>query len=91
MLTIAAVAAHKGIAPQRIDVEIHRRTVEERPWQSTFSAEIDLGPGLTHRERVLLFNSARHCEVHKLLKGDLAFDYQLASSSSEATVEGIEP
>ncbi|HUT20777.1 MAG TPA: hypothetical protein VM366_16595 [Anaerolineae bacterium] len=49
-------------------------------WQSTFSVEIDLGPGLTRRERALLFNSARRCEVHKLLEGSLAFDYQLAGS-----------
>lgn len=66
---------------------IHRRTVEEGAWQSTFSVEIDLGPGLTRRERVLLFNAARRCEVHKLLEGDLAFDYQLARSPGEAAAE----
>jgi hypothetical protein len=80
VLTIAAVAAHKGIAPQRIGVQIHRHTVEAVSWQSRFSIEIDLGPGLTRRERALLFNSARRCEVHKLLEGGLAFDYQLAAS-----------
>jgi hypothetical protein len=80
VLTIAAVAAHKGIAPQRMEVLVHRRTVEAAPWQTTFSVEIDLGPGLSQRERVLLFNCARRCEVHKLLEGDLAFDYQLVGS-----------
>jgi uncharacterized OsmC-like protein len=88
VLTIAAVAAHKGIAPQRIEVQIHRHTVEAASWQSTFSVEIDLGPGLTRRERVLLLNSARRCEVHKLLEGDLAFDYQLAGSPGGRTHEG---
>jgi len=90
VLTIAAVAAHKGITPQRIDVEIHRRTVEDGAWQSTFSVEIDLGPGLTRRERALLFNSARRCEVHKLLEGDLTFEYQLARSPSKATAAGTD-
>jgi uncharacterized OsmC-like protein len=85
VLTVAAVAAHKGIAPQRIDVEIHRRTIEQGAWQSTFAIEIDLGPGLTRRERVLLFNAARRCEVHKLLEGELAFTYQLVPSASEET------
>ncbi len=80
MLTIAAVAAHKAIAPQRIEVQVHRRTVEAAPWQTTFSVEIDLGSGLSRREQVLLYNSARRCEVHKLLEGDLSFDYQLAGS-----------
>jgi hypothetical protein len=80
VLTIAAVAAHKGIAPQRIEAQVHRRTAEVAPWQTRFSVEIDLGPGLTRRERVLLFNSARRCEVHKLLEGSLAFDYELADS-----------
>lgn len=87
MLTIAAVAAHKGITPQQIDVEIHRRTVEDGAWQSTFSVEIDLGPGLTRREQVLLFNAARRCEVHKLLEGELAFEYELARSPGKATEE----
>jgi hypothetical protein len=84
VLTIAAVAAHKGIAPQRIDAQVHRRTVEGRSWQSIFSVDIDLGPGLTRRERVLLFNAARRCEVHKLLEGELAFDYHLADAPAEA-------
>jgi uncharacterized OsmC-like protein len=80
VLTVAAVAAHKAITPQRIEVQVHRRTLEAAPWQTTFSVEIDLGPGLSRREQVLLYNSARRCEVHKLLEGDLAFDYQLAGS-----------
>ena len=88
VLTVAAVAANKGIAPQRIDVQIYRRTVEAASWQSTFAVEIDLGPGLSRRERVLLFNAARRCEVHKLLEGDLAFEYRLAGSHEGDTQEG---
>jgi len=30
------------------------------------------------RERVILFNSARRCEVYKLLTGELRFEYRLS-------------
>lgn len=40
--------------------------------------QLDLGTGLTKRERVLLFNSARRCEVYKLLTGELQFEYKLS-------------
>jgi hypothetical protein len=58
-------------------VQIRRETEEERPWQTRFDVQIDLGEGLTRRERIILYNSARQCEVHKLLTGQMAFDYQL--------------
>jgi hypothetical protein len=80
VLTIAAVAAHKGIEPQRIDVQIERQTIEDAPWQTAFAIDIDLGEGLSRRERVILFNSARHCEVHKLLDGEVGFDYRLVDT-----------
>ena len=38
---------------------------------------IDLGRGLTKRERTILFNSARLCEVTKLLGGEKKFEYEL--------------
>jgi hypothetical protein len=77
VLTLAAVAADKGIAPQRIGVQIERRTDEGRPWRTWFAVQIDLGGGLTRRERIILYNCARHCEVNKLLNGELAFEYTL--------------
>jgi hypothetical protein len=78
VLTIAAVAAHKGIEPARIDVDIHRDTVQGAAWETGFVVDIDLGPGLSRRDRIILFNAARHCEVHKLLAGEISFDYRLA-------------
>lgn len=54
-----------------------RETQEETCWQTRFQVEIDLGAGLSRREQIVLFNAARHCEVHKLLAGELAFDYSL--------------
>jgi uncharacterized OsmC-like protein len=82
-LTIAAVAEAKGIAPERIDVQIRRQTREDLSWQTLFVVQVDLGQGLTRRERVLLFNSARRCEVRKLLNGEMTFDYQLVGQSSD--------
>ena len=73
---MAAVAANKGIAPERIAVQIKRETVSQSRWQTSFAVEIDLGSGLTHREQVILFNSARFCDVWKLLSGHLSFDYR---------------
>jgi uncharacterized OsmC-like protein len=75
---MAAVAAHKGIEPKTLDVQILRQTVEETPWQTEFAIRLDLGEGLSHRERAILFNSARRCEVHKLLNGRMTFDYRLS-------------
>ena len=78
MLTLAAVAADKGISPQTIDVQIQRHTETGRSWSTQFDVQIDLGDGLTRREWIILYNSARHCEVNKLLTGDLSFQYTLA-------------
>ena len=77
MLTVAAVAEHKGITPERIDVEVRRCTEEGTQWRTRFAVQVDLGAGLSHREQALLFNSARRCEVHKLLEGETAFAYEL--------------
>jgi hypothetical protein len=46
-------------------------------WHTSFAVQLDLGRGLTRREKAILFNSARRCEVHKLLTGELRFDYGL--------------
>ena len=49
-------------------------------WRTSLSISIDLGGGLSHRERVLLFNAGRRCEVYKLLTGGIDFDYALAGA-----------
>jgi hypothetical protein len=63
-------------------VQIRRTTQEGRPWQTHFEVHLDLGKGLTRREQIILFNSARRCEVNKLLNGEMAFDYQLQGCST---------
>jgi hypothetical protein len=82
VLTIAAVAAHKGIDPVRINVDVHRETVQGAAWETGFVVDIDLGPGLSRRDQIILFNAARRCEVHKLLTGEISFDYRLGEGLS---------
>jgi uncharacterized OsmC-like protein len=77
-LTMAAVAAHKGFAPERLDVRVEWETREDgREWASEFRTTIDLGAGMDDRARKILFNAARNCEVHRLLRGRMAFEETL--------------
>jgi hypothetical protein len=84
---VAAVAAHKGIELDTLDVEIHRQTGEGAVWQTTFAIELDLGTQLNRREQAILYNSARRCEVHKLLAGSMGFEYRLAGQEPEKNAE----
>ena len=74
VLTMAAVAANKGMTLDKLEVQIETRVEEAgRQQKTTFVTAVDLGLGLTERERKILFNSARRCEVHKLLGGIIEF------------------
>jgi len=80
VLTMAAVAAHKGMSLDKLEVQVETYVIEEKieekaghQQRTTFVTAIDLGSGLTGRERRILFNSARRCEVHKLLRGAIEF------------------
>ena len=78
MLTISAVAENKGICVAKIEVEVAPEIQEERgAMHSRLTTRVDIGQGLTQRERIILFNSARRCEVHKLLSGSVEFDFEL--------------
>jgi hypothetical protein len=74
---MAAVADHKkiklGTADVRIDYQLH----PGKEWLTSFDVRIDLGNGLTSREKRILFNTARLCEVTKLLSGEKKFTYEL--------------
>lgn len=79
VLTMAAVAVHKGIVLDGLEVRVETRVGEAGHQQkTTFVTAIDLGADLTERERKILFNSARRCEVHKLLGGSIEFSDQLS-------------
>ena len=78
VLTISAVAENKGIQVTKIEVEVEPDIEEERGAMHTrLQSRIDIGQGLSRRERIILFNAARRCEVHKLLSGTLEFDFEL--------------
>lgn len=66
-------------------MQIERQTVEGLVWQTHLAVRVDLGAGLTRRERAILFNSARRCEVHKLLDGEIEMDYELEESKEQRT------
>lgn len=84
VLTMAAVAVHKGITLDKLEVQIETRVGEADGRQrTTFVAEVDLGSGLNERQRRILFNSARYCEVHKLLEGSIQFEETLASETAD--------
>jgi len=75
---MAAVAASKNILVEKLEAHV-TTTVDESQltWRSHFDVQVDLGSGLGKRERIILFNSARLCEVHKLLSGEIGFNYWL--------------
>jgi len=77
VLTLAAVADHKGIRFDRAAVHIERHISEGKSWSTDFRIGIELGDHLTPRERKILFNSARLCEVNKMLSGRFNFDYRI--------------
>lgn len=80
VLTMAAVAANKGMTLDKLEVQVETRIEEAGHQQrTTFVTAIDLGLGLTERERKLLSNSARRCEVHELLRGAIEFRENLVS------------
>ena len=86
---MAAVAENKGITPEKLEARIARQTPTGSTSRTHFLIHIDLGQGLTQRERVILYNSARRCEVYQLLTGEMTFEYELlevdgpAASSSK--------
>jgi uncharacterized OsmC-like protein len=78
VLTMAAVAANKGIRVEKLEAQVDAMTdVTEGGQRTQFTSTIDLGQGLTDREIKILFNSARRCEVHKLLGGQIEFEEKL--------------
>ena len=75
VLTMAAVAAHKGISLNRLSAAVEGRTeFAGLAAKSHFTSHLDLGDGLTPREQRILFNAARQCEVHKMLRGEVSFE-----------------
>jgi uncharacterized OsmC-like protein len=78
VLTMAAVAAHKGIACAHMAATVEGRTVlAGRETRTRFVSRLSLSEGLTGREVRILYNAARSCEVHKMLRGEIEFEEHL--------------
>jgi uncharacterized OsmC-like protein len=88
VLTMAAVAEHKGIVVTSLAASVEGVTeFVGRRASTRFRSEIDLGEGLTPREQRILYNSAKQCEVHKMLRGEMAFDECLVQSNAAGRSE----
>ena len=78
VLTMAAVADHKGIQVSGLEVQVLLRDPGEGSESGPcFESTVRLGPGLSPREQRLLFNAARTCEIHKLLRQPVRFQETL--------------
>ncbi|MCL7451925.1 MAG: OsmC family protein [Anaerolineae bacterium] len=78
VLTMAAVADYKGITYTRLAATVEGRTeFVGRETRTRFVSHLDIGEGLTAREQRILYNAARTCEVHKMLRGEIEFSEHL--------------
>ena len=78
VLTMAAVAENKGIHVEGLAASVEGRTeFVNRRTTTRFVSHLDLGEGLAPREQRILYNSARNCEVHKMLRGEITFEDHL--------------
>ena len=90
VLTMAAVADHKGIAITHLRAKVESHThISGREATSRFVTRLELDEGLTPREQRILYNSARNCEVHKMLRGEVVFEETLAIPGSATTMESL--
>ena len=84
VLTMAAVAEHKSISVTRLVATVEGSTAFiGRRTTTRFVSQLDLGEGLDSREQRILFNSARQCEVHKMLRGEVVFEEHLHGADRE--------
>ena len=90
VLTMAAVADNKGIALTQLVALVEGRTeFKGRQASTRFVSHLDLGEGLTKREERILYNSARNCEVHKMLRGEVAFEDRLLGHQQQNPNTGL--
>lgn len=73
--TIAAVADAKQIQVGSSMVHVRMELEEDNPWQVAFSLSFDMDKDLSRRECTILVNSAKSCEVSKILAGNTSFEF----------------
>jgi uncharacterized OsmC-like protein len=75
VLTLSAVADKKKIFLEKLEVRVGCLTGNGASPSTRFKVNINIGSGLTQRERAILFNSSRHCEVGKILTGPIDIEF----------------
>jgi uncharacterized OsmC-like protein len=78
-LTLDAVAKNKGIALADFEARLDYHT--DGNGQTEFEVILQLDAGLSERERKILYQSAKLCEVGKILKSDVSIDYRICDST----------
>jgi uncharacterized OsmC-like protein len=81
VLTLDAVAQNKGIALSKVKARLAYTTKDS---EICFYAELELEGALSDREKKILFQSARSCEVSKILTGNVQIRYSLQQSEAAA-------
>jgi uncharacterized OsmC-like protein len=81
VLTLDAVAQNKGIALSKLKARLAYTSKDN---ETCFYVELELEGALTDREKKILFQSARSCEVAKILKGNVQIHYSLQQSEAAA-------
>jgi hypothetical protein len=79
VLTMAAVAVAKGIRRDGFSVTLRMKPLDHDGNGGTFVSVITLDQRYSRRERIILYNAARACEVHHLLRGPIEFREELAA------------
>jgi uncharacterized OsmC-like protein len=65
-----------------LEIAISRHSNQNDQAGNLFNVEVKIESDLTIREKILLFNSARKCDVSKLLSGKSEFEYRLEDGGS---------
>jgi len=90
--TMAAVAAAKGIAMPDMEAQLstEMRTTPGRPAEVVIRSVITYQGVLSEREQKILFNSARRCEVHRLLTARIEFEERLEPAPLPGAVDTMQ-
>ncbi len=77
VLTMAAVAAAKQMQPAGFRVAIRMTPYTHAGNGADIATDIALDAAYSERERRILFNTARTCELHHILRGPVHFSESL--------------
>ena len=72
-----------------LNIQIFCKTQPGRPTVSSFLINIDPGADLSERERKIIFNTARTCHVHRILSGEMTFDYRQSDKLSDSSSDRL--